>query len=183
MSKRRIFLSLFILIVAAICGWFATKYYLELQGEKKNEISQAQTTPSVEIRPDGRHVIVVKVFIPSQNGIQETEKKIITNYLPINIAEEVIKEYLQNLKPGLKSTRLLGVYRDRYNIVYIDFSDDFRRYFSDSAAYEYYLIESLLKTIVTNVPGVEDVRLLIEGKEVESIGGHFNCLYTLKLNQ
>jgi len=178
MNLKNIIFSLLLLIIASLCGWFATKYYFAQNAENKPE--QVETKPTVEIQPDGRHAIVVKIFIPSQNGIQETEKKIFTNYLPINIAEEVMKEYLQNLKQGLKNTRLLGIYRDRNNIIYIDLSDDFRRYFSDSAAFEYYLMESLLKTILINVPGTEDVKLIVEGKELESIGGHFNCLYTLK---
>lgn len=182
MSKRNIIFSFAILLIATLCGWFATKYYFELQREKENKTEQVQSKLSVEIQPDGRHSMLVKIFIPTQNGIQEIEKKIFTNYLSVNIAEEVMKEYLQNLKQGLKNTRLLGVYRDGNNIIYIDLSDDFRRYFSDSAILEYYLMESMLKTILLNVPGIEEIRLLIEGKEVESIGGHFNWLYTLKPN-
>lgn len=182
MSKKNIILSFLIIIIALLGGWFATKYYFALQAEKETKIGQVQIKPAVKIQSDSRQAIFVKLFIPSQNGIEEVEKKIFTNYLPINIAEEVIKEYLGNLKQGLKVTRLLGVYRDQNNILYIDLSDDFRRNFSDSAAYEYYVVESLLKTVLMNVAGVEDVRLLIEGKEAESIGGHFICFHTLKLN-
>lgn len=124
--------------------------------------------------------MTVKIFYPSENEIQLKEKKIYTNFLPVNIAEEVIKEYLKELKGSLSNTRLLGVYRDSNNIIYIDLSDDIRRYFSESARFEYNLLESLLKTILSNVPGAEDVKLVIEGKEIESIGGHFYCLLTLK---
>ncbi len=180
MSKKNIIISLFILIIASVCGWFATKYYLAQQAYIQNKAGIVETKPTVEIQSDGRQAIVVKVFHPSQDGIQVSEKKIYTNFLPINIAEEVIKEHIGNLKEGLKNTRLLGVYRDQNNTIYIDLSDDFRRHFSDSALFEYYLMESLLKTILINVPGAEDVKLLIEGKEIESIGGHFISLHTLK---
>jgi len=180
MSKKKVVIFIAIFLFASLSGWYATKFYLSMESKDKITHIPGATAPVIEIHPDGRQALVVKIFYPSEDGVQLKEKKIFTNLLPVNIAEEVIKEYLKELKDGLRNTRLLGVYRDANNTIYINLSDDFRRYFSDSARFEYYLLESFLKTILQNVPEAEDVRLLIEGKEIESIGGHFICIPSLK---
>lgn len=180
MNKKNFIISILLLLLAGIGGWFATKYYLSIYIEKTEGIKSEKPQQALTIQPDGRHAIVVKIFYPSENEIQLKEKKIYTNFLPINIAEEVIKEYLQELQGDIGNTRLLGVYRDKNNIIYIDLSDDIRRYFSNDAKFEYNLLKSLLKTVLINVADSQDVKLLIEGKEIETIGGHFYCLFPLK---
>lgn len=180
MKKKNLVISVLLLLSASLCGWFVTKYYLSLQNDKSTQNSTSKPEPIIDIQPDGRHSMMVKIFYPSENEIQLKEKKIYTNFLPVNVSEEVIKEYLKELNVPLSNTRLLGVYRDSNNIIYIDLSDDIRRYFSGDARFEHNLLESLLKTVLINVPAVEDVKLLVEGKEIESIGGHFYCLLTLK---
>jgi len=72
------------------------------------------------------------------------------------------------------------VYRDKKHVLYVDLSDDFRRSFSGDARQEFLLLKSLYETVVQNVPGAEDVRILVEGKETESIGGHFIILSALR---
>ena len=108
------------------------------------------------------------------------EKKIHGSPLPVKMAEAVVAEYLKGLKEGLRDTKLLGVYRDRGNIFYIDLSDEFRRNFSGDAGQEFYLLKSLFETVTANIAGTEDVKVLIEGKEIESIGGHISSFYPLK---
>lgn len=180
MNKKNLIISVLLLLSASLCGWFVTKYYLSIQNEKLTGKETSKPEPAIDIQPDGRRSMVVKIFYPSDNEIQLKEKKIYTNFLPVNIAEEVIKEYLKELKGELSNTKLLGVYRDSNNIIYIDLSDDIRRYFSGDARFEHNLLESLLKTVLINVPGIEDIKLVIEGKEIESIGGHFYSQFTLK---
>ncbi|MBI3592810.1 MAG: GerMN domain-containing protein [Nitrospirae bacterium] len=181
-DKKYIFIALAVLLVAAPAGWLITRYYqspaaqfrqplIELKDDtgKVSESSGAQSEDNV----------AVKMFYPSDDGLSEEERKVQNNQLPVKMAESVVAEYLKGLKEGLRNTRLLGIYRDKRNILYIDLSDEFRRNFSGDVRQEYFLLKSLFETVVTNISGTEDVKLLIEGKEVESIGGHFNVLYPL----
>ncbi len=180
MKRKSLIISILVLLIAFISGWFVTEYYLSTEKEKITQTDTGKPEPNIEIQPDGRRAMTVKIFYPSKIDIQSKEVTIYTNYLPVNIAEEVVKEFLKEFKGGISNTRLLGVYRDSNNIIYIDLSDDIRRYFSEDAKFEYNLLESLLNTILINVPGSEDVKIVVEGKEIESIGGHFYCMFTLK---
>ncbi len=54
------------------------------------------------------------------------------------------------------------------------------RNFSGEARYEYYLLKSIYQTLVTNVSEVRDVKILIEGREIDSIGGHMLAIMPLR---
>lgn len=125
--------------------------------------------------------VAVKIFLSADEGegITVEELKIRNNPIPVKMAEAIMAEYLKGLKYGLKDTKLLGIYRDKRSIIYIDLSEEFRKNFSGDVKQEYSLLKSLYETITVNIPGTEDVRVLIDGKEVESIGGHFSALYPL----
>jgi hypothetical protein len=182
-NKRNLLIAILLVLIAALSGWLFTRYYYAPAEksdspliELKDGISQKQAAFGIS----GEDKIAVNIFYPSEDGVTPEEKTVQNKPLPVAMADIVIEEYLKGLKEGPKDTKLLGVYRDRSGVLYIDLSDEFRRNFSGDAMQEYYLLKSLFDTVVTNVAGTEDVRLLIEGKEIESIGGHFSILYGLK---
>jgi spore germination protein GerM len=71
------------------------------------------------------------------------------------------------------SVRLRGVFMHDKTAV-IDFSREIVDDFSGGTTAEYMLISSLVQTICANFPQVEAVRILVEGGEVESLGGHLS---------
>ncbi|MCX7913301.1 MAG: GerMN domain-containing protein [Thermodesulfovibrionales bacterium] len=181
MKSKYLIIAILLVFFSGLSGWFVTKYYfLSMKGKTTQDSQTPKSEPLLDIKPDGRHSLVVKIFYPSSSGVHSVEKRIYTTSLSINITEEVLKEFLKELKGQLSQVRLLGVYRDMDDIVYVDLSDEIRRQFSGDAEFEYNLLKSLLDTVLTNVPNVKDVKILIEGKEIESIGGHFLCLKPLK---
>jgi predicted nucleic acid-binding protein len=182
-KKRNLLIVLLLLLIAVSSGWLFTRYY-HTPSEKgdsplielKDGIHRDQATFGI----NGEDTVAVKIFYPSEDGVISEDRTIQNKPLPVAMADVVIEEYLKGLKEDLKNAKLLGVYRDRNNVLYIDLSDEFRRNFSGDARQEYYLLKSLFDTVVANVAGTEDLRLLVEGKEIESIGGHFSILYGLK---
>jgi len=183
-NKKFILIALLLLIVASASGWLATKYFqsparqlkqplIELKGDTADN-----TGVNVAVTDDS---ITAKIFLPSDDGegITVEERSIQNNPVPVRMAEVVVTEYLKRLKQGLKDTKLLGIYRDKRSIIYIDLSDEFRKNFSGDVRQEYALLKSLYETVTVNIQGTEDVRVLVDGKEVESVGGHFDTLYPL----
>jgi hypothetical protein len=182
-KKNIIVVVVLLLFIAALSGWLFTKYYYIPSGknnspliELKEDIPQNQAAFGIT----EEDTITVKIFYPSEDGVTPEDKTVQNKPLPVSMAEVVLAEYLKGLKGWSKDTKLIGIYRDRNSVLYIDLSEEFRRNFSGDARQEYYLLKSLFDTVITNVAGTEDVRLLIEGKEIESIGGHFSILYGLK---
>jgi spore germination protein GerM len=76
-------------------------------------------------------------------------------------------------------TSVRGVYiTDR--TAYIDFSRELVEGFSGGTSGEYLLVASVVQTVCANFPDLDSVRLLVEGKEVDTIGGHLNVSKPLR---
>lgn len=177
-------------LIALISGWLAAKYYLSYKYKKDQRIAEIATIDKLKAQQGnsagdsyGSEDALLKIFFinkDSEDGlaIKEIKVKAVSSHL--EMAENVITEYLKANDVILKDTKLLGIYRDRNNTIYIDLSEAFRKNFSGDARDEYYLLKSLYKSVISNIQNVDDVKLLIEGKEIESIGGHFSILYGLK---
>jgi hypothetical protein len=69
------------------------------------------------------------------------------------------------------ATRLLGAYISD-GTAYLDFSSDIVDPSTGSTAGEYILIASVVNTVCSNFGEVGAVRILIEGEEVDTLGGH-----------
>lgn len=85
------------------------------------------------------------------------------------IAENVIKEQLRQY-----NVKLLDLYMDKEGIIYIDLSKDLRKNFKGGAFEEYRIIAGLYRKIRENVPNFTALKILIEGREVDSFGGHID---------
>jgi hypothetical protein len=65
-------------------------------------------------------------------------------------------------------------------MLYIDLSDEVRRNFQGDALSEYLLLNGLYESLVSNISDFQDVKILVEGRELETLGGHIYLKYPLK---
>lgn len=182
MEKKYFLIALVVILLAAAAGWFVTRQYLSPVRQFQSpliELKGDSTTGGVSPAPASNDAVTVKIFLPSADGITIEERRIRNNPIQVAMAEALATEYLKGLEDDIKDAKLLGVYRDKRSIIYIDVSEEFRKNFSGDIKQEYALLKSMYETITVNIPGTEDVRLLVDGKEIESLGGHFNALYPL----
>jgi len=182
MGKKYFFILLVVMLLASAAGWFVTEQFLspiqqfqapliELKGD-----TNGGSVPSLPVSDD---TVTVKIFLPSVEGITVEERTIQNKPIPVEMAEAIAYEYLKGLNDEIKDVRLIGVYRDKMGIIYLDVSDEFRKNFSGDIKHEYAVLKSMYETFTVNIPGTDDVRLLVDGKEIESLGGHFNALNPL----
>ena len=62
---------------------------------------------------------------------------------------------------------------------YVDFSSELRSGFGGGSTQEYLLIASVVRTAAENFQDVSRVQILVEGKEIESLGGHYEIMEPL----
>ncbi|MBF0465938.1 MAG: GerMN domain-containing protein [Nitrospirae bacterium] len=103
---------------------------------------------------------------------------------PLKLAGAAVSELLSGEhitdREGIpEGAKLLGLYYGVDRMVYVDISSELKRNFSGDAAGEFLLLKSLYDTITSNVEA-DDVFLLINGKEEETLGGHCYIKYPLK---
>ena len=169
-----------ILILAVLAGWLTSRYFFSSQEKPLVEDASKQGKQDISITPSSEIKFPVTIFYPGDTGLIKEERTLSGSSLPVKLAESLLQEYFKGLKNDLKNTMVRGVYEDRNKILYIDLSDEFRRNLSGDARFEYYLLKSLYQTLATNVAEVRDVKILIEGREIDSIGGHMLAIMPLK---
>ncbi len=86
-------------------------------------------------------------------------------------AEDIIRNFVKPYK-----VRLLDLYMDNAGTIYIDFGDEIKRNFNVDAMEELKMLAGLYKGIKNTVPGFRSLKILVNGRETESLGGHINTI-------
>jgi hypothetical protein len=178
-AKKKIAIVTAVLLLAVLAGWLTSRYYFSKE-KPLVEDSARQDKQDFAVIPSSEIKVPVTLFYPGDAGLTKEDKTLAGSSLPVKRAESILQEYFRGFKSELKNTVVRGVYEDRNKVLYIDLSDEFRRNFSGDARYEYYLLKSLYQTLITNISEISDVKLLVEGREIESAGGHILILVPLK---
>lgn len=180
MNKKWLWILLIVVLslAGAAGGYFYVRTFDMPDGESSFPDGQSQL-------PDLTDFSVLRMYRPAVDRLEMIEKKIPKRISNTAIAEAVIDEFFKQASNGPGSVipaevKLLGLYRDEDQMLYIDLSDEVRRNFRGDALTEYLLMKSLYESLVSNVRDFQDVKILVEGKELESLGGHFYLKYPLK---
>ncbi|HMK60861.1 MAG TPA: GerMN domain-containing protein [Dissulfurispiraceae bacterium] len=178
--KKKTLLTIFILGIAGLAGWLISKHFLF--PNEKPLVEDSAKQGRIELPPvqSSEIKVPITVFYPTENGLTKVEKTLSGGSVPVKLAESILQEYFKGFKSDLKNTSVRGIYEDRNKVLYVDLSDDLRRNFSGEARNEYYLLKSIYQTLAANIMEVRDVKILIEGREVDSIGGHVQTLTPLR---
>ncbi len=84
-------------------------------------------------------------------------------------AEDFIRQHLSSYR-----ATLLDLYLDQEGIIYIDFGSEIKKNFRGDAYGEMNVLAGLFKGMKNIVPGLSAIKILIEGKEAETFGGHID---------
>lgn len=179
-SKKAVswILVLMLLFLGGVAGgylYFSTKY-----GPK-----HAVEEPGRELTRQDDDLSSVRIYYPSEGRLLMEERRIKRQHSMIASSEAVVEEFLKGPSQVARSeipkdTKLLGIFAGNDGILYIDLSDEFRRNFQGDALSEFLLLRGLYESIISNIQGTDDVKVVIEGKEIESLGGHISILVPLK---
>jgi hypothetical protein len=149
--------------------------------------SQTPSSKETEEKIGGaiEDMFTIRIYYPVNGRLQMEERKAQRKTIQMTAAEAVIIEFLKGpVNAGVsgvpKDTSLIGLYRGDDGMLYVDLSDEFRRNFRGDAAAEFLLLKGFYESLISNVPDMVDVKILIEGREMESLGGHIYLSYPLK---
>ena len=127
----------------------------------------------------------LRIYYPVEGRLRIEDRRLPKRTAKLAIAEAAIEEYLKGpagtaVSNIPKDVRLLGLYKDTGGMLYVDLSDEFRRNFQGDALMEFLLLKGLYESLISNIPDIQDIKVLIEGKEIETLGGHLYLLHPLK---
>ena len=180
MNSKTLWITLIVLFfLAGAAGvWFFMSNFSKTDKQLSSTTAQGTVMESVDIS-------VLRIYQPRNNRLEMSERKIPRRISNTAIAEAVIEEFFKPATADGVSTipqnvKLLGLYKDEGLMFYIDLSDEIRRNFQGDALSEYLLLKGIYESLVSNVQDFQDAKILVEGKEIETLGGHFYLKYPLK---
>ncbi len=178
MTNKTVWITLivFFFIFGAAGSYFFMRYFGPTQGQPLQSETQIQSV-------DGQDLMVIRLSIPKNGKLEMIEKKLPRRTKSSAIAEAVIEEFFKmpaNGYPIPQGVKVLGMYRDASLNLYLDLSDELRRNFQGDALSEFLILKGIHDSLVANLQDFQDVKILVEGKEIESLGGHFYLKYPLK---
>ncbi len=178
-NSKKIWIPLVSLLFLA--GASAGYYFLHHFTTEKQTAMQPQQ--ALDSEPED--FFTLRLYYPGNNRLQPVERRVAARTRQHAIADAVIEEYFKGPGNGTSSpvprdVKLLGLYEDSSHILYVDLSDEIRRNFQGDALAEYLLLKGLYESLISNLQDVQDIKVLVEGKEAESLGGHFYLKYPLK---
>lgn len=179
-SKTRLIWAAFFLLLF-ITGMIGG--YIYFLGRERGPVQEGELK--------GRDVIIetdfsyIKMSFPVRERLITEERKIRRQPSTPAMAGAIVEEFIKgplNSQDSLipAGVKVLDTYIGKDGILYIDFSDELRRNFQGDAYGELLLLRGLYESIMSNLSGIEDVKVIVEGKEIESLGGHINIIYPLK---
>ena len=174
-------LSVIILLALIFLGGVAGGYlyFMKIFSREK------PTEEVAEILTRTEDLFPLRIYYPVGDRLRIEERRLPRRTVQIAVAEATVEEYLKG-PAGVTSSsiprdaKLLGLYKDADRILYVDLSDEFRRNFQGDALTEFLLLRGLYESLVSNIQDIQDVKVFIEGKEIETLGGHFYLLHPLK---
>jgi hypothetical protein len=145
---------------------FLSYYYLRpILSFESSFIEEIESRDDGNGKPDDEGDASGRLYTSRENGRYVGRRFNRDAYLVI--AEDVIKKYMED-----KQGKLVDLYMDREGTVYADFSSELKKNFRGDAFEEYKIISDLYKRLRINIPRFRSLKILINGREEESLGGH-----------
>lgn len=173
MKRRTRFLLLSLVVLISLIGIGFGIFYFYFYNEGAEPVRTSQNIGENILK----EYTTLKIFYPLGSRLELTERKVHGIFSTLALTDILIKEYLAllnevNIYIIPDSVTLNNLFITADGVVYLDFSRDFQKVFQVDVIDEYMLIKSIFQTLVSNID-INNAMILVEGKEIETIGGHF----------
>lgn len=125
---------------------------------------------------DGLGLVPVEQEIPLAQGTVAQARALVEAQLAATPPESLASTIPQG-------TKLLGVYVSERNEAFVDLDSTVRTKHPGGSMNELFTVYTIVNAITTNFRDVENVQLLIDGREVDTLAGHVDLRKPLRKNE
>lgn len=140
-----------------------------------------------EARPDEGSTVYL-YFADKEASFLIAEGRHIKNQEdPAGLGRQIVEGLLKGPHKALSSTipagtRLKALYLAPNHVAVVDVSGEIKENHSGGAKSELLTVYAIVNSLVLNIPEIEAVKLLIDGREVSTLAGHIDLRFSLKAN-
>jgi len=191
MNRQRAIAIVAIGIVAVGLGWaLMTGLSRILRSSAAPEPTDAPGQAAVPSAPAVPH-IKATLFFASADGMAlvPVEQEIPLAQGTVAQARAVVEAQLTAVAPDQlastipEGTKLLGVYLSEHNEAFVDLDNTVRTKHPGGSMNELFTVFTIVNAVATNLPDVQQVQLLIDGHEVDTLAGHVDLRRPLRKNE
>lgn len=192
MNIGRFTLAIVIGACAVALGWglmtalsrvLRTSEPAEIVGDAPQQ-PPASSTPAVPhiqaklffVSEDGQGLVAVEREVPLAEGLVAQARALIDAQL----AAEVTAPLVRSVPDG---TVLRGLYVSSRNEIFVDLDGAVRAKHPGGSLNELLTVYAIVNAITVNLPDVQEVQLLIDGREVDTLAGHVDLRQPLRKNE
>lgn len=192
MTRRQIVISLVIAGVAIAVGWaFITALSRFLRSTEalppanpqvqQTKPADAPAVPRIKAifffgSEDGGHLVPVEQESPLAEGRVAQARALVEAQLAAAPPDPLAL----TIPPG---TQLRGLYISDKNEAFVDLDETVRAKHPGGSMNELLTVYTIVNVITTNLPDVQSVQLLIDGREVDTLAGHVDLRRPLRKNE
>jgi spore germination protein GerM len=192
MNRRRIIAGVVIGVVSIGLGWAlmtALARILTTPAEPTpTDVPTAQTTPA-ETPPVPR--IKANLFFASEDGsrLVAVEQEIPLAEGAVAQARALVEAQLAAAAPAPlattipEGTKLRGLFLSDKNEAFVDLDLTVRDKHPGGSMNELFTVYTIVNAVTMNLPDVQSVQLLIDGREVDTLAGHVDLRRPLRKNE
>ncbi|HKY22223.1 MAG TPA: GerMN domain-containing protein [Vicinamibacterales bacterium] len=140
----------------------------------------AATESSVVSAVDARKIRARLFYVnESGTGLTSVEQEVVYGEGPVEQAKRLVEAQLATPAPPLATaipagTTLRGVFLTKGGDAYVDLSRELQANHPGGTTNEILTVYALVSALTSNLPAVTGVQILIDGKEVDTLGGHLD---------
>ncbi len=181
-SFYRILLVLVLIVCVVLVALVLTS---RRRAELPEPVSPAPEQPAEA--ETGTRAIVLYFGSADGSELVETSREIPVPSDPSALLTSIMRELTSG--PSDKGVAVLPAgtqVRSAYisdNDAYVDFSSELKSGFTGGSTQEYLLIASVVRTVSENFQDISRVQILVEGKTVDSLGGHYEIAEPLRVRE
>ena len=174
------FLSWYIVLGAVLVAGLLALIVLGPRLLRTPPAATAQTAGATAAAADVRK-IRARLFYVSEDGVTLTgvEQEVVYGEGTTEQAKRLIEAQLAAPAPPLVTavppgTKLRAIFLTNTGDAYVDLSGELRANHPGGTTNEILTVYSLVNALTANLPAVTNVQILIDGKEVDTLGGHMD---------
>lgn len=187
---KQFILIILALIIAGFVLWLWTEVKNPTQKVKRNQLLAKILQETGQKKE--KKLLTVQLFFASKAKFSlaveereiEEEKSTVQQEVSLTISELIKGPAHDDLSGTIPvGTKLRSFYLDKNGVGYADFSKEMIKNHQGGSWGELLTIYSIVNTVTKNFPQVHQVKLLIDGLEVETLKGHLDIHRAFSFNE